>query len=37
MPATSQRGPDDRFAALEINGLRYLHLAIYADEAYQSP
>jgi Bacterial alpha-L-rhamnosidase 6 hairpin glycosidase domain/Alpha-L-rhamnosidase N-terminal domain len=26
-------GIDDRFAALEINGLRFLHLAIHADEA----
>ena len=26
-------GTDDQFAALEINGLRYLHLAIHADEA----
>ena len=26
-------GIDDQFAALEINGLRYLHLAIHADEA----
>ena len=26
-------GTGDQFAALEINGLRYLHLAVYADEA----
>ena len=26
-------GTGDQFAALEINGLRYLHLAIHADEA----